>query len=103
MFNPFKKKYNTEELSLFRFMSQIKHFEKLTYEELSHFAPYLYLRTFKQDEVVQNQSDPIEVDILIIGFGFSVVPLVRELDLSKKTYTILCEKNSMWDRLARNS
>ena len=58
MFNPFKKKYNAEELSLFRFMSQIKHFEKLTYEELSHFAPYMYLRTFKQDEVVFFRVDP---------------------------------------------
>ncbi|MEQ9288938.1 MAG: cyclic nucleotide-binding domain-containing protein [Cyclobacteriaceae bacterium] len=58
MFNPFKKKYSAEELSLFRFMSQIRHFEKLNYDELSHFAPFMYLRTFKQDEVVFFREDP---------------------------------------------
>ena len=29
----------------------------------------------------------VEVDILIVGCGFSVVPLVRELDLVSSYYT----------------
>jgi CRP-like cAMP-binding protein len=58
MFNPFKKKYSAQELSLFRFMGKIRHFEKLNYEELSQFVPYMYLRSFKQDEVVFFREDP---------------------------------------------
>ena len=58
MQNPFKKKYNSEELSLFRFMSKIKLFEKLTYEELSEFGSFMHLRSFKNDEVVFFSGDP---------------------------------------------
>lgn len=58
MLNPFKKKYSAEELSLFRFMSKIKYFESLNYEELSIFAPFMYLRSFSQDEVVFFRNDP---------------------------------------------
>lgn len=58
MLNPFKKKYNAEELSLFRFMSKITYFENLNYEELSMFAPFMYLRSFSQDEVIFFRNDP---------------------------------------------
>lgn len=58
MFNPFKKRYSTQEMSLFRFMSKIKHFESLNYDELSQIAPCMYLRTFNQDEVVFFRGDP---------------------------------------------
>ncbi|MFY0654247.1 MAG: cyclic nucleotide-binding domain-containing protein [Cyclobacteriaceae bacterium] len=58
MMNPFKKKYSSEELSLFRFLSKIKYFESLEYKELSHFLPSMYLRTYKQDEVVFFSGDP---------------------------------------------
>jgi len=58
MFNPFKKRYSTQEMSLFRFMSQIKQFESLNYDELSQIAPCMYLRTFNQDEVVFFRGDP---------------------------------------------
>jgi hypothetical protein len=47
------------------------------------------------------KAETIQVDILIVGFGFSVIPLVRELDRSGLSYTILCEKDSVWDRLKR--
>jgi len=46
-------------------------------------------------------AETIDVDILVVGFGFSVIPLLRELDRSGRSYTILCEKNSVWDRLQR--
>ena len=43
-----------------------------------------------------------ETEILLIGFGFSAIPLVRELDLSGVDYTILSEEDgSIWARLER--
>ncbi|MGH7789407.1 MAG: thioredoxin reductase [Candidatus Binatia bacterium] len=44
-----------------------------------------------------------ETDILLVGFGFSAVPLLRELDLSGVDYTIISEKDgSIWASLARS-
>ena len=43
-----------------------------------------------------------ETDILLVGFGFSAIPLVRELDLSGVAHTIVSEKDgSIWAKLAR--
>lgn len=43
-----------------------------------------------------------ETDTLLVGFGFSAIPLVRELDLSGASYTIVSEKDgSIWAALAR--
>jgi len=58
MFNPFRKSYSGKELNLFRYLSRIKLFEKLSYRELSLFLPYLYLREYKMDEVVYFRNDP---------------------------------------------
>jgi hypothetical protein len=42
-----------------------------------------------------------ETDILLVGFGFSAIPLLRELDLSGVSYTIISEKDgSVWASLA---
>ena len=41
----------------------------------------------------------IDTDILIVGFGFSVFPLLRELDRDCIDYTIVSERNSVWQRL----
>ena len=44
-----------------------------------------------------------ETDILLVGFGFSAIPLLRELDLSGVSYTIISEKDgSIWASLARS-
>jgi hypothetical protein len=44
-----------------------------------------------------------ETDILLVGFGFSAIPLVRELDLSGVNYMMISEKDgSIWARLARS-
>jgi hypothetical protein len=44
-----------------------------------------------------------ETDILLVGFGFSAVPLLRELDLSGVSYTIISEKDgSIWASLERS-
>ncbi len=44
-----------------------------------------------------------ETDILLVGFGFSAIPLLRELDLSGVSYTMISEKDgSVWASLARS-
>jgi hypothetical protein len=44
-----------------------------------------------------------ETEVLLVGFGFSAVPLLRELDLSGVAYTIISEKDgSVWASLARS-
>lgn len=44
-----------------------------------------------------------ETDVLLVGFGFSAIPLLRELDLSGVRYTIISEKDgSVWASLARS-
>ncbi|HUK35999.1 MAG TPA: hypothetical protein VLV86_18910 [Vicinamibacterales bacterium] len=43
-----------------------------------------------------------ETDVLLVGFGFSAIPLLRELDLSGVNCTIISEKDgSVWASLAR--
>lgn len=58
MINPFKKTYTDEEISLFNFLTRIKIFELLSYEELNLFKHYLYLRKYKEDEAVFFRDDP---------------------------------------------
>ncbi len=58
MINPFKRSYSPKELNLFRFLSRIPLFEKLTYPEMGLFVPYMHLRHYKQDEVVFFREDP---------------------------------------------
>lgn len=43
-----------------------------------------------------------ETNILLVGFGFSAIPLARELDLSGVDYTIISEEDSsIWAKLDR--
>lgn len=58
MINPFKKSFSDKELGIFRFLSKIKLFERLTHEEMSLFIPYLYLRGYKLDEAIFFRNDP---------------------------------------------
>ena len=44
-----------------------------------------------------------ETDVLLVGFGFSAIPLLRELDLSGVRYTIISEQDgSIWASLTRS-
>jgi len=44
-----------------------------------------------------------ETEVLLVGFGFSAIPLLRELDLSGVDYTIVSEKDgSIWASLTRS-
>jgi hypothetical protein len=42
------------------------------------------------------------IDVVVVGFGFSAVPLIRQLELSGTNYQVVSgEDNSVWDRLGR--
>jgi signal-transduction protein with cAMP-binding, CBS, and nucleotidyltransferase domain len=58
MKNPFQKSYSAEDVSLFNFLSGVRIFEQLNDDEKAYFVPYLYLRKYKQDEVVFFRKDP---------------------------------------------
>jgi hypothetical protein len=43
------------------------------------------------------------IDVVVVGFGFSAVPLIRELESTGTTYTIIsAEGNSVWDGLSKS-
>lgn len=65
MYNPFKKSYSDKELELFGYLANISLFERLTYDEMAHFLPYLILRTYNLDEVVFFRNDPSQALYLI--------------------------------------
>src|SRR5262245_65268818 len=45
----------------------------------------------------------IATDVLIIGFGFSAIPLIRELEASGVDYVVVSEgEGNIWDRLERH-
>ena len=46
------------------------------------------------------RQDPILVDTLIVGFGFSVIPLLRELEARGQEYTLLSDGQPIWQQLA---
>lgn len=58
MINPFKKPYTPQEEALFKFLSTVKMFELLTPEEMNLFLPFLFLRKYKEREVVFFRNDP---------------------------------------------
>lgn len=43
-----------------------------------------------------------DVNLLIVGFGFSVIPLCREMDLEGIKYTIISNGNPVWKGLLKN-
>lgn len=44
-----------------------------------------------------------KVDILIVGFGFSCIPLLRELDKDNIAYSIVSDINPVWKELQKNN
>ena len=65
MKNPFQRSYSDEELAVFAFLSRVKLFEQLTHEEMTYFLPDLYLRKYKEEEVVFFRKDPSQAIYLI--------------------------------------
>lgn len=58
MKNPFRKTYGSNELELFRFLGKVKLFQKLDFEEMADFVPFMHLRDYKQHEAVFFRNDP---------------------------------------------
>ncbi|UXP30634.1 cyclic nucleotide-binding domain-containing protein [Reichenbachiella agarivorans] len=85
MYNPFKKRYSPEEQKLFKFLSYIKHFETLTEDELSLFIPCMYLRKYKQNEVVFFNGDPSHALYLVkkgrVSLSINIKDNMEELSL----------------------
>jgi hypothetical protein len=44
-------------------------------------------------------QDYVKTDILIVGYGLSIIPLLRELRGDGKEYIIISDGNSVWERL----
>lgn len=43
------------------------------------------------------------IEVCIIGFGFSAIPLIRELERTKTEYQIIsAEDDSVWDKLDKS-
>ena len=77
MFNPFKKAYGKKEKEKFEFLLKIKLFEKLVYDELDAFLPFLYQRTYKKEEAVFFRNDPSQA-LYILKSGKVSLNLNRE-------------------------
>ncbi len=91
MFNPFKKKYNNEELKLIAFLSEIRHFRKLDDEELALFLPFLYLRDYKRDEIVFFSGDPSHAFYIVrrgtVSLSIDVNDRFEQLDKAHRGQT----------------
>lgn len=74
MFKFFRKKYSEADLLLFNFLRKNRLFEKLTDEELSYFAPFLYLRKYNENEVVFFTGDPSQA-VYIVKSGLVALNL----------------------------
>src|SRR5262245_8802567 len=50
----------------------------------------------------QSVDSIISTEVLIIGFGFSVIPLIRELEKDGINYLIVSNGESIWDKLEKH-
>ena len=50
-------------------------------------------------KIMKQNITAYQVEHLIVGFGFSIIPLLRELDRTQTSYTIISDQNSIWKRL----
>lgn len=80
MLNPFRKSYTSDELDVLRFLGKCKLFESLSQDELYLFLPYLYLRTYKENEVVFFRDDPSQA-VYIMKSG----SVALSIDMREKT------------------
>jgi len=87
MINLFKKSYSDKEINFFRFLSRMKLFEKLNYEEMALFQPFFYLREYVSNEVVFFRNDPSHALYLVksgkvslcidINEGFETLKIIK--------------------------
>ena len=51
----------------------------------------------------QSEGKIISTEVLIIGFGFSAIPLIRELESAGTNYLIVSNgEGSIWDKLEKH-
>ncbi len=74
-------------MNLFRFLSRIKLFERLSYKEMALFLPYFYLREYHMDEVVFFRNDPSNALYMVksgkVGISIDVNEEFEQLSTSK--------------------
>lgn len=67
---------------MFRMLSRVKPFERLSYEEMALFLPHLYLREYKIDEVVFFRNDPSNAFYIVKSGKVSLnIDINRELEV----------------------
>ena len=91
MKNPFQRSYSSEEQWVFDFLAEVKIFCTLTHEEKSFFLPYLYLRKYKQDEVIFFRGDPAHA-LYVIKAG--EVDLMLDVDQAFEKLASIQEQQS---------
>lgn len=80
MWNPFARKYSSEDKKLMNFLRKIILFSCLTDDELMVFLPSLYIRNYAKNEVVFFRNDPSQA-LYIVQTG-----LVKlELDIGERS------------------
>src|SRR5215470_6200032 len=50
----------------------------------------------------KSASEIISTEVLIIGFGFSAIPLIRELESDGIDYVVISSGESIWDKLEKH-
>lgn len=77
MFNPFKKTYETDEMELLAYLSELILFSSLTDDQCALFLPHLHKRTYQKDEIVFLRKDPSHA-LYILTEGEVVLTLDQE-------------------------
>jgi CRP-like cAMP-binding protein len=101
--NPFQRSFTDDEKELITFLSAFQLFESLTAKEQSAFFSYLYLRKYKEDEVVFFRKDPSHA-LYLIKSGKIALLIDQEQDF--ETLNIISSgqsfgNNSLLDRTQR--
>jgi hypothetical protein len=52
-----------------------------------------------QTSEITKKESIVSTDILIVGFGLSIIPLIRELEKDGVAYTLISDGNSIWEKL----
>ena len=50
----------------------------------------------------QLKTSVTDINILIVSFGFSVIPLLRELVNNNQEYLVISAGESIWEQLAKH-
>ena len=48
------------------------------------------------------KTDEYSVDNLVIGFGMSAIPIIRELEISGEDFKVLSKEASIWRKMEKS-